>query len=164
MYALGGDGQLEPLGEPVVIGSVGIKASVHTEPGSISHPVGASFDDQIELLGYDATPEDREVSITLHWRSIQVPRADYTVFAHLLDSDGRVVSQHDGPPQDGAYPTSAWDAGEVVVDERILLLPPDLTPGLYSLWVGLYLPASGERLPVAGGGDSVKLGSARLGD
>jgi hypothetical protein len=164
MYALGDGGQLEPLGEPAVIGSVGVKTSLRTEPGPISHPTGASFDDQIELLGYDATPKDREVAITLHWRSIQVPRADYTVFLHLLDSDGQVVSQHDGPPQGGAYPTSAWDAGEVVVDERILLLPADLTPDLYSLWVGLYLPSSGERLPVAGGGDSVKLGSARLGD
>jgi hypothetical protein len=164
MYALGSGGQLEPLGEPVVIGSAGVKTSVRTEPDPISHPVGASFDDQIELLGYDATPEDREVAITLHWRSIQVPRADYTVFVHLLGSDGQVVSQHDGPPQDGAYPTSAWDAGEVVVDGRILLLPPDLTPDLYSLWVGLYVPASGERLPVAGGGDRVKLGSARLGN
>jgi hypothetical protein len=164
MYALGGAGQLELLGEPAVIGSAGVKTGVRTEPGPIGRPAGASFDDQIELLGYDATTRDREVAVTLHWRSIQVPRADYTVFVHLLDSEGQVVSQHDGPPQDGAYPTSAWDAGEVVVDDRILLLPPDLTPGLYSLWVGLYLPASGERLPVAGGGDSVKLGSARLGD
>jgi hypothetical protein len=164
MYALRGAGQLELLGEPVVIGSVGIKTGVQTEPGSIGHPAGATFDDQIELLGYDAAPWDGEVAVALHWRSIQVPRADYTVFVHLLDADGEVVSQHDGPPQDGAYPTSTWDAGEVVVDERILLLPPDLTPGLYSLWVGLYLPASGERLAVAGGGYSVKLGSARLGD
>jgi hypothetical protein len=163
-YALGARGQLEPLGEPVVIGSVGVKSSVRTEPGPISHPAGATFDDQVELLGYDATPRDGEIAVTLHWRSIRVPRADYTVFVHLLDSDGQVVSQHDGPPQDGAYPTSAWDAGEVVVDAHVLALPPDLTPDLYSLWVGLYLPTSGERLPVTGGGDSVKLGSARLGD
>jgi hypothetical protein len=164
MYALGEGGHLEPVGEPAIIGSVGVKSRVLTEPSAISHAVGASFDNQIELLGYDAMLEDGEVAITLHWRSIQVPGADYTVFLHLLDSEDQVVSQHDSPPQGGAYPTSTWDAGEVVVDGHVLPLPQDLTPGLYSLRVGLYLPASGERLPVADGGDSVKLGSVRLGD
>ncbi len=164
MYALGGGGQLELLGEPAVIGSVGVKTSILTEPDRISHPVGARFDEQIELLGYDTTTKDQEVAITLQWRAIQVPGADYTVFVHLLDSEGQVVSQQDSPPQDGAYPTSAWDAGEVMFDTHVLLLPPDLAPGLYSVQVGLYLPASGERLPVAGGGDSVELGPARLGD
>jgi hypothetical protein len=164
MYALVEGGQLELLGEPAVIGSVGVKSGVRTKPGPVSHPVGASFDEQIELLGYDAMSTDREVAITLHWRSIRVPRADYTVFLHLLDSEGQVVSQHDSPPQGGAYPTSTWDSGEVVIDEHTLRPPLDLTPGLYSLWVGLYLPASGERLATAGGADSVRLGSVRLGD
>jgi hypothetical protein len=164
MYALRGGGQLELLGELVVIGSVGVKTSVRTEPGPISHPAGASFDGQIELLGYDAAPRDGELVVTLHWRSSQLPDADYTVFVHLLDSDGQVVSQHDGPPQDGAYPTSTWDAGEVVMDVHTLSLPQDLPPGRYSLRVGLYLPDSGERLRVAGAGDSVELGPVELDD
>jgi len=79
------------------------------------------------------------------------------VFVHLLDAEGRIVAQHDSQPQDGAYPTSVWDAGEVVADEHVLDLPVDLPAGHYRLRVGWYLPGSGDRLPVVGDGDSVEL-------
>ena len=61
--------------------------------------------------------------------------------------DGELVAQSDGPPRAGTYPTSIWDAGERVVDERVLVLPPDLPAGRYRLLAGLYDPATGTRLP-----------------
>jgi len=79
------------------------------------------------------------------------------VFIHLLDATGQIVAQHDGQPRNGAYPTSVWDAGEVVADEHVLDLPADLPTGAYRLRVGWYLPGTGDRLPVAGDGDSVEL-------
>jgi 4-amino-4-deoxy-L-arabinose transferase-like glycosyltransferase len=162
MYALSGDGTLQPLGEPAVIGRIGIKAEVPTEPGDVGHPVGANFAGQIELLGYDATQQDSRLAVTFHWRCLQPPDDDYTVFVHLLDAGDRVVTQHDGQPQDGRYPTSIWDAGEVVVDTHLLSLPADLPAGQYRLRVGLYLLESGERLEVQGDGDSVELGPLLL--
>lgn len=72
---------------------------------------------------------------------------DYAVFVHLLDSAGELVTQSDGPPQGGAYPTSIWAAGEQVADARALALPGDLPPGEYTLFVGLYDPAGGARWP-----------------
>jgi hypothetical protein len=164
MYALSGDGTLEPLGEPVVAGLVAVKTGVQTEPGDIRHPAGANFGDQIELLGYDAAAGEGTLAVTLHWRSVQPAAANYTVFVHLLDASGQTVAQHDGQPQGGAYPTSVWDVGEVVVDEHVLPLPPGLLPGDYRLRVGLYLVETGERLPVEGGGDSVELGPVALTD
>ena len=85
--------------------------------------------------------------LDLAWQAVAPDGRDYTVFVHLLDGAGELVAQSDGPPQGGAYPTSIWSAGEQVADTRALALPGDLPPGEYTLFVGLYDPASGARLP-----------------
>jgi hypothetical protein len=58
----------------------------------------------------------------------------------------------------GTYPTSVWDAGEVVADMRSIELPADLRPGVYSIWIGLYRLADGQRLPV----DSDPAGAVKI--
>ena len=123
-----------------------------------------SFANQVELLGYDLALQDGTLAVSLHWRCVRSPDADYAVFVHLLDARGETVVQHDGWPQGGAYPISICDEGEGLLDEHPLLLPAGLPPGDYRLRVGLYRPESGERLPVADGGDSVELGPVELGD
>jgi hypothetical protein len=158
MYALGEDGKLQPLGDPVAIGQAGVKTEAETEPGEMDQRVGANFSGQIELLGYDAALQGQALAVTLHWRALRPPDADYTVFVHLLDVDGVTVAQHDSQPLGGAYPTSVWDAGEVVADRHRLVGATDLPAGSYLLHVGLYLLETGERLAVEGGGDSVALG------
>jgi len=157
LYALSPDGTLQPVGEPVVAGQVAVKDRIPTEPVAIDHPATADFDRQIELLGYDTARQPGKLAVTLHWRALQPPAQDYAVFVHLLDAEGRIVAQHDGQPQNGAYPTSVWDTGEVIADEHVLDLPADLPAGSYRLRVGWYLPDSGDRLPVTGGGDSIEL-------
>jgi hypothetical protein len=164
MYTLSVDGALEPLGEPLLIGRMAVKTGVETEVEQVGHPVGANFGDEIELLGYNSVASGGLLATTFYWRALRSPTADYTVFVHLLDAQGTTVAQHDGQPQDGAYPTSVWDGGEVVADEGTLTLPSDLPPGDHWLRVGLYLLETGERLPVAGNGDSVLLGPIQLGD
>ena len=88
----------------------------------------------------------------MYWLADIPPTADYTVFVHLLDPAGNLVTQFDSPPAAGAYPTSLWDPGEIVADERTL---KDLAPGRYILQIGLYRPDTGERLAVAGSPDGV---------
>ena len=34
-------------------------------------------------------------------------------------------------PQAGTYPTSFWDAGEVVIDDRVIEIPADALAGKY---------------------------------
>ena len=164
MYTLSTEEGLQPLGEPVTLGEVGVKTGISTEPASVAHPTEANFDNQIALLGYDAEVQGETLWVKLHWRSLQPTGADYTIFVHLIDGTGQTLSQHDAQPQDGAYPTSVWDAGEVVVDDHPLPLPPEPSAGDYWLDVGLYLLQTGERLPVEGGGDSVELGPVTLGE
>jgi hypothetical protein len=127
------------------------------------HPLNKNFGDQIILLGFNLTDVDgnpvqkyairnTKYALTLFWQADVIPSADYTVFVHLLDSHGNLAAQFDNPPAAGAYPTSLWDPGEIIADERWL---SDLAPGRYTLQVGLYRPDTGERLPVEGRVDGV---------
>jgi len=164
MYAFSGDGTLQPLGEPVIIGQVGVKSHLPADSGDIGQPVGASFAGEIELLGYEATRQEGALAVALHWQCLHPPGDDYTVFVHLLDASDQVVAQHDGQPLGGTYPTSVWDAGEIVADQHLLTLPVDRPPGDYRLRAGLYLLETGQRLQVEGDGDSVELGPVELAD
>ena len=120
-------------------------------PAEAARPIEARLGEVLTLVGVDLPPRPVQagepISLTLVWRAEGEPAADYTVFLHLMDEQGTLVAQEDAPPLDGAYPTGWWTAGEVVRDPRILSLPADLSPGRYTLYVGLYDPATGVRLP-----------------
>ena len=46
------------------------------------------------------------------------------------------------------YPSSQWPAGDTLREEYPLVVSPEAPPGRYQIEVGLYLPATMERLPV----------------
>jgi hypothetical protein len=156
MYTLGGDGEVEALGQAIPFGQVAVKGPDQSPIGPLPQPPLANFGGQIELLGYEVEEEEGALVVTLQWQAVEPPMVDYTVFVHLLDGGGGMLAQHDDQPQAGAYPTSVWEVGEVVADPHRLDLPAGL-PAEYRLRVGLYRLETGERLPVVGGGDSVEL-------
>ncbi|MDY7040234.1 MAG: hypothetical protein SVX38_05160, partial [Chloroflexota bacterium] len=89
-----------------------------------------------------------ELHLILYWQAESALETDYTVFVHLLDAAGRRVSGWDSPPLAGDYPTSAWDAGEIIADEYIVPVPADAAPGEHTIAVGMYSAHDGLRLPV----------------
>lgn len=113
---------------------------------------GVEFGNVIALLGADlpAAPVQpgQTLTYTLHWQALARITQDYTVFTHLLDSEGKLQAQQDRAPQRGRYPTSWWDPGEIIIDPYSLLLPKNLASGQYTLRVGLYRPETGQRLPL----------------
>lgn len=58
------------------------------------------------------------------------------------------MAQADGVPVHGIRPTTSWRPGEAIIDERSLAIPPDILPGAYHLWIGLYEPEAARRLPL----------------
>lgn len=140
-----------PTNDPF-IGRIKVRSSTRRAI-TITNPIVARFGEEIALLGYGLDRQTTEpggrVSLVLYWQALRTPSADHTVFVHLRDQMGKIVAQADGDPQEGNYPTSWWDTGETVVDERPLVAP--LEPGEYSLVVGLYDRTTGTRLPVSGG-------------
>jgi uncharacterized membrane protein len=136
-----------------------------TEPNlQPTHPLQVNFDGKMDLRGYDAKQEGSNLAVILYWRALMAMPLDYTVFVHLVASDGKAVAQHDGQPSwEAPLPTSTWQPGEILQDRHVLILPPDLPPGAYHLEAGIYYWQTLERLPVVEDGvvvrDWVELGS-----
>ena len=100
-------------------------------------------------------------------RSVDGPLAsDYTVFVHLVGAGGddAALAQGDGPPLDGRWPTSLWPPGLTLDDNHTVPLPENLAAGTYQLLVGLYDPATGERLRLPDGRDAVRLDGVEIGE
>jgi 4-amino-4-deoxy-L-arabinose transferase-like glycosyltransferase len=143
------------------------------------HPVDASFGGVVRLLGYslddDRVSPGDSANLTLYWQALAPLDDDYTVFTHLLGdhnpaTGGPLWAGHDGQPDGGHYPTTAWQPGQVILDVHPLTVPTDAPPGDYQLEAGLYLLATLTRLPgvdAAGHAlpnDAALLGTIRVGD
>jgi hypothetical protein len=105
----------------------------------------------IVLSGYDAPDRvapGELIRVALLWTATGPITESYSVFVHLLSADGTLVTQDDGVPVFGFYPTEGWAPGNYIRDQYALELPEEVNRGDYTLSVGLYLPASGDRLPV----------------
>ncbi len=117
----------------------------------ITHNSDALFGNNIRLIGYTAPPAGRPgetVPITLYWQAARDLSEDLTVFAQLIDAEGKLAAQQDGLTQDGFYPTMLWIPGRTIVDHRDIALPSTLPPGVYRIVAGLYRFENLERLPV----------------
>ncbi len=142
------------------------------EPASPAIPLDAEFGGAIRLRGVSsdaigqAVHPGSEVTLTLHWLVKGPTDEAYTLFVHLVGADGSPLTQHDGQPQDGFYPTAFWDPGEQIEDRVTLEVPVGAQPGTYRVLAGFYLPLTGGRLRVTGsdsaGDDMVLLGLVTL--
>jgi hypothetical protein len=128
------------------------------------YQVNASLGNLIRLVGYDlqlpTCGDETSITVTtacwfgmvLYWQAQQDMPQDYTVFVHVIDrmeaGEERLLTQRDTMPDDGAYPTHNWQAGEVVVDPVRVPLPREMPAGAFDLFVGMYDPVTRERLPV----------------
>jgi 4-amino-4-deoxy-L-arabinose transferase-like glycosyltransferase len=150
-----------PGGQVVASGGAGDGApyyQVYRVPaGSEAHvdpqrEVEVAWAERIGLVGYDVAPERCRpgdvVVLTLYWESLAPVEEAYTVFTHLLGPD-RLWAGDDHEPGRASYPTSAWQPGEVVVDEYVWQVPADAPPGRYDIEVGLYQLATMQRLPIS---------------
>jgi hypothetical protein len=173
---------LSSAGEEIPLAEITVQAGEHTfAVPSIDHPVGAQVkvgrngiptSEIATLLGYSVAPTsslqaDRQIrairageplTLTLVWRAEATAARDFAVFTHLVGADGQIIAQHDGPPANGSRPTRGWLPGEVIVDPHVLSWQREYR-GAATLRVGLYDPATGERLLWASGTDALTLTS-----
>ncbi|NJL94773.1 MAG: phospholipid carrier-dependent glycosyltransferase [Anaerolineae bacterium] len=121
---------------------------------------GAQFGEHITLTGYaiNGTAQPGGVlGVTLFWTTAAPLDVRYKVSVQLLDSAGRLVSQHDSEPANNRALTTLWQPGEGVADNHGLPIPSNTPPGDYTLSASLYtLEPPFARLPVEGG-DSLTL-------
>jgi len=111
-------------------------------------PPGGAFDfGPATLIGYELEQgpfaSGSVVRLMTWWQVSGASKAALSVYAHVMDGE-RLVTNHDGL----GVPAQTWQPGDVIVQQHILKLPPDLPPGEYTLHVGLYHTPDGPRLPL----------------
>jgi len=140
---------LAPLGEPVLLATLSRLPDVASTPFAPDHPLDIRAGESIALLGYDA-PErvspGETLRIALYWHALRPVRDNLMVFVHVFDPDGALVTQTDAIPVYWTYPTTAWQPGDYVRDVHVVPLDTTLPRGDYSIAVGIYNAATGERL------------------
>ncbi len=126
----------------------------------IENPTSQRVGGAITLLGWNsdtlAVVRGQSLTLDLFWRADQAIKESYAVFVHLVDANGQVIADADSLPSSGLFPADRWLIGEGVRDRHILKIPTDVPPGNYTLKVGMYLPATGARLPI-GSSDNIVL-------
>jgi hypothetical protein len=76
--------------------------------------------------------------VTVYWQALGSPAGDASVVVRLVDSAGHAwLERRNRHPVGGTYPTSRWQAKEVVGDYYELALPPYLPSGEYQLSVSV---------------------------
>ncbi|MGH2520878.1 MAG: ArnT family glycosyltransferase [Anaerolineales bacterium] len=134
---------------------------------AIPHHVNADFGGEMALLGYDlktgALSPGEAVQLTLYWQSqIQMDR-NWSIFVHVVDADGIIITQRDRYPGMGALATTLLRPGQTFADEYVIPLPDaTFAPIAAHVEVGLYDLSDGTRLPVSTGGDALALGAIQI--
>ena len=118
----------------------------------------------IRLVGYELESHDVSAGATipfhLYWQAEATTATNYQVFNHLLDAEGNLIAQIDGPPLPDPLlrrGTMDWSDPEEIIYSReyALALPEDLPPGQYSLVTGFYRRDNGQRLLTPTGEDAL---------
>ena len=133
-----------------------IAGSVVVGDPPAQHEVNASFDDRVELVGYDldlpggeSVGAGQRFSVTWYWRVLEKPPSGHKVFVHIDGNGLRLNGDHD--PVGGRYPPKLWESGDVVADTQELTVPANFRTGDYVIYVGWF--SGSNRLKVESGPD-----------
>jgi 4-amino-4-deoxy-L-arabinose transferase-like glycosyltransferase len=151
--------------EPALVLGEGSELKSNAPPAYVER--AKQLEGRVTLAGYDGADvpvrPGEFVPLTLYWHSQNLLSLRYKVFVHVLSADGQLVAQADGFPVCGLAHANTWEPGSLILDRHLLYLTPDMLPGNYTLWVGMYEPELNLRLNYfdkAGNeqGNSVKVG------
>lgn len=101
-------------------------------PPEIQPNFGDGVTGYIRLRDFYANAGNDEV--VLHWQAENTPDESYTVFVHVLDTDGNIIAQSDAPPR---LSTKYWRWGETYLTYH--KFEEDLEFLDYTVIVGWYL-------------------------
>lgn len=106
------------------------------------HSFRLEVNDDLALAGYDLEPEKTAAGakmwVTLYWQALTAVSHDYVILLRLLDQEGQEAAYWLGRPVRSGYPTTAWQAGQIIQDPWLLAIPAEVKPGLYQLEVAVF--------------------------
>jgi len=113
-------------------------------PGDLEHDLLIDYEGKVQLVGYKLQPTGvvapgQRFTLTMYWKAAAPLGPGWRLFTHILDGDGRQLSNPDnvGPlrklvpgarGESQALPPSAWQPGRVYVDTQDLEMPKIETP------------------------------------
>lgn len=109
-------------------------------------PLDIPFEDGITLSGYQLETADAGMNITLWWQATAAPSTDYTIFIHLIDANGEILTQRDVRPMEGQFNTAWWRDGDIIRDARLISLDGINTDDITAMRIGLYPTNGGSNL------------------
>jgi hypothetical protein len=128
-----------------VLTGVFLPGGLDPTPSSI-----AIFSNGIVLDSLSAAIMADGLEAKYRWRCQRPVQRDYKCFTHVIDAEGKVVSNLDHFILSGDPALSRWREGDVAV-ERLFFPASAVQRGeMYSLRVGLFNPATGERATITG--------------
>ena len=87
------------------------------------------------------------ISVTVRWVALNTTHIDAKVFMHAVDpATDKVIAQSDHQPDDGWFPTSYWQKGDVIDDHFDIQLPAGADLAALTLRLGMYDSQSQARL------------------
>lgn len=93
------------------------------------------------------------IPVRLCWRTLGTADRDYSILAHVVGPQNRVVAGRRTYPGLGAFPTSTWQAGSVFCDLVQIKVPEKQTiePLVYDVEIAMIDQSTGQRLPIFDG-------------
>lgn len=133
-----------------VLGEAELPEQVYIQLKRVSKPPKKYLqifpDEGIKLLGYKLTHEEDRLILYLYWQAERRVSRDLHVFVHLVNAQGNIIAQADGPPVKGFYPSSKWLPKQIIEDVREIPVPCGTSPKM--ILVGLYDLTTLQRVPV----------------
>lgn len=121
-------------------------AWIYQVPPPVAQPHPATFGSSLHLRGFTmerGLQRGHEAVLKLFWQTRAAPDIDYWLFAHVIGADRQRHQQVDLP-----LPTRSWEANRYITTELVIPIPAELPTGPYQIIIGLYDPATGNRLPL----------------
>jgi len=115
-----------------------------------AYPLDITLGDVARLRGFQvstaqARPGDR-IHLTLYWQPLRRTELPYSVFVHLFDSQGALVTQRDTYPGLGRNSTLGWTPGQMFADRYPVVIPETAYAPTTAHWeAGLWQADTGER-------------------
>jgi hypothetical protein len=108
----------------------------------------AQFENGLHLLGHSIEVIDAEQwRLRTLWQIDRPLTGDQTFFVHLL-AVNQVIDSKDGDSGGGFYPLRLWKPGDVIIDERLIDVPPQADQAQLLIELGVYDRATNQRVAV----------------
>ena len=135
-------------GDPVSLRKIGVIPRPHQmTPPTPRIPANLRFGESARIIGFDVERRDSSVTFRFYWQVLNEMDTPYKVFVHVVPpGGGNPLAQHDSPPANGSLPTTTWIKGEYITDEHVIDMA-GVPPNSYNVFVGLYDPQTGVRVP-----------------